>query len=183
MNAASGPPQVELERLCTPEEVEAAVDRMAGAIDAHLNGRDAVALCVLQGGIIPAGMLVPRVEAPLQLDSVHVTRYRNTTRGGEIDWCATPRTPLAGRRVLLIDDILDEGHSLAAIRDWCLEQGAAEVQIAVLVNKLHQRKAPHIHADYVGLELPDRYLVGYGMDFQGWFRNAAGILAVPDRHK
>lgn len=179
----SGPPIVELERLCTPEEVDAAVDRMAGEIDVHLNGRDAVALCVLQGGIIPAGMLVPRVDAPLQLDSVHITRYRNTTRGGEIEWCATPGTSLAGRRVLLIDDILDEGYSLVALRDWCLEQGADEVQIAVLVSKQHERKAPGVDADYVGLELPDRYLVGYGMDFQGWFRNAAGILAVPDSHK
>ncbi|MEX1080865.1 MAG: hypoxanthine-guanine phosphoribosyltransferase [Halofilum sp. (in: g-proteobacteria)] len=179
----NGPPDIELECLCTVEEVERAFDRMAGEIDAHLAGRDALALCVLQGGIIPAGILVPRVEAPLQLDSVHVTRYRNTTRGGDIDWCATPRTPVTGRRVLLVDDILDEGYSLAAIRDWCLAQGAEEVRVAVLVNKLHERKAPGIRADFVGLDLPDRYLVGYGMDFQGWFRNAAGILAVPDQHK
>lgn len=174
----SGPPDVELERICTPEEVHQALDNMARAIDSRLGGRDCLAICVLQGGLITAGMLMPRIDAPLQIDSVHITRYRNTTQGGEIDWRATPNTPLTGRRVLLVDDILDEGHSLAAIREWCLEQGAAEVRIAVLVNKLHERKAPAIHADFIGLDLPDRYLVGYGMDYQGWFRNAPGIFAI-----
>ncbi len=176
----TGPPDVRLERVCAPQEVDAAFDRMAEQIDAHLGGDHCVALCVLQGGIIAAGMLAPRIAAPLQLDSVHLTRYRKTTRGGEIEWFETPRTPLAGQRVLIVDDILDEGHSLVAIRDWCREQGAAEVSIAVLVNKRHERKAPGLEAGFVGLDLPDRYLVGYGMDYKGWYRNAPGIFAVED---
>lgn len=174
------PPVENSERLFAPAEVDAALDRMARAIDEHFGGADCVALCLLQGGIIPAGLLLPRLTTPLQLDSVHVSRYRNTTRGGEIEWLARPRTPLARQRVLLIDDILDEGHSLAAVQAWCLEAGARDVLTAVLVDKRHARKHPRARADIVGLEAPDRYLFGYGMDYRGFHRNAPGIFAIDD---
>jgi len=168
------------ERLFTPGEVDAAVQRMAAEIDGHFAGDECVALCLLQGGIVPAGLLLARMTTPLQLDSVHVSRYRNTTRGGEIEWLARPRTPIAGRRVLLIDDILDEGHSIAAVRDWCIDSGVAEVVCALLVNKAHRRKNPDARADFVGLEVPDRYVFGYGMDYRGYYRNAPGIFAISD---
>ncbi len=174
------PPIENSERLFAPEEVDAALDRMARTIDGHFAGTDCVALCLLQGGIVPAGLLLPRLVTPLQLDSIHVSRYRNTTRGGEIEWLATPRTPLARQRVLLIDDILDEGHSLAAVHAWCLDAGASEVLTAVLVDKRHERKHPRGRADVVGLEVPDRYVFGYGMDYGGFHRNAPGIFAIDD---
>lgn len=168
------------ERLFTQEEMGLAFDRMAVAIDAHYGDDSCVALCLLQGGIIPAGLLLSRLQMPLELDSIHLTRYRNTTRGGDIEWLATPRTPLAGRRVLLIDDILDEGHSIAAVRAWCFETGAHEVMTAVLVDKQHDRKHPEAHADFVGVNVPDRYVFGCGMDYRGYHRNAPGIFAIDD---
>jgi hypoxanthine phosphoribosyltransferase len=168
------------ERLYPPAEVEKAADRIADAIDAWLDGRDCVALCMLQGAIVTTGMLLSRLRAPLELDSIHVTRYRNTTRGHDLEWFARPRTPLKDRRVLIIDDILDEGHSLAAVEAWCKEQGATEIRAAVLVNKQHDRKTPEAHADFIGLEIPDRYAFGYGMDYHGWHRNAPGIYALPE---
>lgn len=160
--------------------VDAALDRMAAAIDARLGGQPCLALAVLQGGMVPAGQLLPRLRTPVELDSVHVTRYRNTTQGGELEWLARPRARLAGRRVLLIDDILDEGHSLAAVAAWCREQGAVDVTIAVLVDKRHARKHPGVRADVVGLEVDDRYVFGYGMDYRGWHRNAPGIFALEE---
>lgn len=176
----SAPPVDVAERLFTPEEVDAAVGRMARAIDARLDGGECLVLCLLQGGIVPAGMLLPRIAAPLELDSVHVTRYRNTTCGGDVEWRTLPRTPVAGRRVLLLDDILDEGHSLAAVHAWCRDQGARELLVAVLVDKRHDRKHPAARADFVGLEVPDRYVFGYGMDYRGWHRNAPGIFALAE---
>lgn len=168
------------ERLFTQQAVERAIDTLATAIDAHFADDECVALCMLQGGIVPAGLLLPRMHTPLQLDSVHVSRYRETTRGGRIEWLARPRTPLTGRRVLLIDDILDEGHSITTVRDWCIDAGAAEVAIAVLVDKHHDRKHPDARVDFVGLEVPDRYVFGYGMDYRGYHRNAPGIFAIDD---
>jgi len=176
----SAPEVVNAECLHSPGDVEAACDRMAGAIDTWLDGRDGLALCLLQGGIVPAGLLLPRIAAPLQLDSIHVTRYRNTTRGHELDWHALPKTQVRGRRILLIDDILDEGESLAGVRQWCEQHGAASVWTAVLVDKCHTRKNPRVRADCAGLQVPDRYVFGYGMDYRGWHRNAAGIFALGD---
>lgn len=160
--------------------VMAAFARMANRVDTLLDGTPAVALALLQGGIVPAGQLLPRLRTPVQLDTVHLTRYRNSTVGGTIDWLAWPVTPLRGRAVLLIDDILDEGHSLAAVAERCRHEGAAEVLTAVLVEKRHRRKHPHVQADVVGLEVDDRYVFGYGMDYLGWHRNAPGIFALAD---
>lgn len=180
MNRPAIAPTEGAELLYEPAAVDAALDGMAQAIDAWLVGRDCVVLCMLQGAIVPVGLLLPRLRSPLELDSIHVTRYRNTTRGHDLEWLALPRTPLGGRRVLLVDDILDEGHSLAAADAWCRQQQSAEVQSAVLVEKRHTRKSPDITADFVGLDVPDRYVFGYGMDYHGWHRNASGIFALPE---
>ena len=116
----------------------------------------------------------------LEFDYLHATRYRGATSGGELVWKHRPATPLQGRRVLLVDDILDEGHTLAAMRDWCLEQGAADVRIAALAVKMHDRCVPGLCADYVGVEVPDRYVFGYGMDYHEQGRNLPAIYALKD---
>jgi hypoxanthine phosphoribosyltransferase len=109
---------------------------------------------------------------------VHATRYRGGTRGEGIDWIARPRTSLDGRTVLIVDDILDEGHTLVAIIEDCRRRGAAEVRSAVLVEKLHQRRAPGLRADYVGLRVEDRYLFGCGMDYHERHRQHAAVYAL-----
>ncbi len=167
----------EAELLCPREEVEAALDRMAARIGADLGERDPLILCVMMGGLIPAARLLARFDFPLQLDYVHATRYRGDTRGGELHWKCRPETPLEGRVILVVDDILDEGWTLAAILEDCRRRGAQEVRSAVLVHKRHDRKAP-VSADYIGVEVEDRYVFGYGMDYRGYLRNAPGIYAV-----
>jgi hypoxanthine phosphoribosyltransferase len=157
-------------------QVEAALDNMANAINTALAETNPLLLCVLNGGIIASGKLTTRLTMPLTLDSINATRYQNQTSGGTIHWALKPTTPLLGRTVLIIDDVLDEGITLAAIKDYCLEQGAKEVYTAVLVDKLLDHDKP-IHADFVGLEVENRYLFGYGMDYKGYLRNAAGIYA------
>jgi hypoxanthine phosphoribosyltransferase len=133
-------------------------------------------LCVINGGIPVAGQLLMRLTMPLQLDSINASRYRNQTSGGEIQWLLKPSIPLKDRAVLIIDDVLDEGITLAAIHQFCLNEGADAVYSAVLVDKLLGREKP-IAADFVGLEVPDHYLFGYGLDYKGYLRNAPGIFA------
>lgn len=160
--------------------VNAALDAMAAAIDARYQGGDIVYLPVLQGGLIPAGMLATRLATPIELDYIHATRYRGETRGRDLVWRARPLAPLAGRDVLVVDDILDEGHTLAAILDWCRTQGASRVSSAVLVEKRHGRRVPGLEADFVGLQVPDRYVFGCGLDYRDRFRNLPGIHAVAE---
>ena len=156
----------------------AAIERVGREIDATLDGTPAVFLTVMQGALAFAGQLATAIRAPLAFDYVHATRYRGATQGGELAWIKRPSIAFAGATVLLVDDILDEGHTLKAIRDYCLEQGAARVLLAVLCEKRHGRTVEGLRADFVGLEVPDRYVFGYGMDYHEQGRNLPAIYAV-----
>ncbi len=167
------------ELIFSQAEIEQAMEHLADRITDALADRFPVALCVMGGAVVFAGQLLPRLGFPLHFDYLHATRYRNGTRGGEIAWEVLPRMDLTGRCVLLLDDILDEGNTLASAKAKLLELGAAEVHIAVLADKLIGRPKP-ISADYVGIELPDRYVFGMGMDAYGLWRNLPGIYALKE---
>ncbi|RRQ24729.1 hypoxanthine-guanine phosphoribosyltransferase [Guyparkeria sp. SCN-R1] len=168
------------ECLVSAEAMQSAYARLAGEVNQQLAGRVPVVLAVMNGGLISAGQLLPRLDFPLELSYLHATRYRGATTGGALKWLAQPDIELAGREVLLVDDILDEGHTLAAVREWCLDAGAARVWIAVATDKQHDRKVPGLAADFCGVPVPDRYIFGEGMDYHGYFRNLPGIHALPE---
>lgn len=166
------------ERLYSTAEVNAATDRMAAAIERRLADADPLVLGVMIGGIIPVGMLLSRLHFPLQVDYVHASRYRETTRGGELDWLRSPPPTVEGRSVLVVDDVLDHGITLAAIAEACRARGAARVLTAVLVEKRVSGRSGLPSADFCAIQTDDRYLFGFGMDYRGYLRNADGIFAV-----
>ncbi len=164
--------------LYTAAQLDATIERLAGEISRDLADSNPLVFCVMNGGLIFAGKLLPLLNFPLELSYLHATRYRGATSGGELFWKARPEVSLEGRTVLIIDDIFDEGHTLAAIVDYCHQAGSQSVKTAVLIDKEHDRKTPHTQADYIGLPCVDRYIFGYGMDYRGYWRNAPGIYAV-----
>lgn len=164
--------------LYSSDQVEQAFDRMARAIALTIEGKNPLVLAVMIGGLIPTGKLLPRLQFPLELDYIHVTRYRRSTAGGELHWRVRPWSSIRERVVLLVDDILDEGITLGAAVDVCKQEGAQAVYSAVLVEKQHHRRTALQHADFAGLTVEDRYVFGCGMDYKGYLRNAAGIYAV-----
>lgn len=166
------------ELLYDQAQIQLALDDMARRIARDLKGRNPIVLCVMNGGIVVTGHLLMRLDFPLQLDYVHATRYRGQTRGGELRWQKKSTLALEDRVVLIVDDILDEGYTLAGILDCCRAQGVQQVTTAVLVNKHHVRKQPGAHAEYVGLTVDDRYVFGFGMDYKGYLRNLPAIYAV-----
>ncbi|WP_101497767.1 hypoxanthine-guanine phosphoribosyltransferase [Thiopseudomonas denitrificans] len=169
----------EADCLHSQAEVDACIGRVAEEITAVLHDCNPVVFCVMNGGLIFAGQLLTRLNFPLEQSYLHATRYRNETRGGDLFWKAKPEVSFIDRDVLIVDDILDEGHTLMAIIDFCKHAGARNVHTAVLLDKQHERKAdPSFKADFVGIECEDRYVFGYGMDYKGYWRNAAGIYAV-----
>lgn len=168
----------EAELLCTPEQVQLALDRLAIAVTARLEHVNPLVLIVMNGAFIPGAQLLSRLQFPLQVGYLHATRYRSGTRGGEIDWIALPRPAVTDRVVLIIDDIFDEGNTLKAIIDEVRRQGATEVYSAVLVNKQHDRKAAGLTIDFIGLDVPDRYVFGCGMDFKEYWRQLPAIYAA-----
>ncbi|MGH8082078.1 MAG: hypoxanthine-guanine phosphoribosyltransferase [Lysobacter sp.] len=164
--------------------LESAIARMADAIRVdYADGERPVYLTIMHGGMPFAAQLAMELGergVDLEFDYLHATRYRGATTGADLVWKHRPATPLSGRRVLLADDILDEGHTLHGIREWCREQGATEVRIAALAVKAHDRCVDGLRADYVGVDVPDRYVFGYGMDFHEQGRNLPAIYALKD---
>lgn len=169
----------EADLLVSESDVEAAIKRMALEITCQLKETNPVLLCVMNGGLIFTGQILTKLHFPLEVDYVHATRYGHETNAATLQWTVRPQLDLKGRTVLLLDDILDEGVTLAAIADYCRQQGATGVFMAVLVEKLHLRKvSPDMRADFTGIEVGDRFLFGYGLDYKGYWRNAPGIYAV-----
>lgn len=167
----------ESEVIYSTEQVDEAIRELASTISQSLSDSLPLVMCVMGGAVVFSGQLLPKLNFPLEFDYVQASRYHNQTSGQQLVWKVEPTKNVFGRTVLLLDDILDEGHTLAAIKDKCLAQGAKEVIIAVLVEKDLNKTKP-ISADFVGLRVPDRYVFGYGMDFYGWWRNADAIYAL-----
>jgi hypoxanthine phosphoribosyltransferase len=165
-------------QLHGPGDIHAALDRMAAEITTALDESLPVVLCVLTGSIIPTGHLLTRLSFPLETDYLHATRYQGETGGPEVRWVSEPGISLKGRTVLVVDDILDEGHTLADVLEFCRAAGADRVYSAVLIVKRHERRADTVQADFVGLEVEDRYVFGFGMDYHGYLRNLNGIFAL-----
>lgn len=179
MTAEPSPRQLleQAEIVYTAAEVDAAVQRLAGEIASAVGDSAPLMLCVMSGAAVFAGQLLPQLGFPLEFDYVQATRYRNRTRGEDIEWLAEPKDNVRGRTVVVLDDILDEGHTLEAVRQKCLQAGAVRVLIAVLTEKDTGRPKP-VCADFVGLTVPDRYVFGCGMDVYGWWRNLGEIYAL-----
>ena len=168
------------EIIHTAIEVQAAVTRIAHEINIALADMHPVVLSVMGGAVVFTGQLLPLLNFPLDFDYVHVSRYGNDQQGGTLRWKVEPRENLAGRVVLVLDDILDEGETMAAIKLRVLELGASGFYSAVFADK-YKAKAKPIRPDFVGVEVPDRFVFGYGMDIQGAWRNLPAIYAVKGR--
>jgi hypoxanthine phosphoribosyltransferase len=159
-----------------------AQDISAAVADDIYKEQPVIVISIMNGGMILAGHLLPRLNFPLHVDFIHATRYRNQTSGGELEWKVAPHQDIKGRTVILVDDILDEGYTLDAIIQYCRQAGAAKVVSVVLVEKIHSRRKPGAHCDFIGLTVPDRYVFGFGMDYKGYHRNIHGIYAVAEHH-
>lgn len=167
------------EQICSAAAVSEAVQRLAREISARLQDCNPLVLSIMRGSVMFAGQLLPQLRFPLEFDYLDVTRYGDTTRGGTISWKVSPAAAVSGRTVLVLDDILDEGHTLVAIRDKLLAAGAQQVYSAIFAEKETGRDKP-IRADFVGVRLPNRYVFGFGMDVKGAWRNLPAIYALKE---
>lgn len=175
--AAANKVLAEADLLYNKKEIEQAYQHLASQINQQLATTNPIILIAMNGGLIPAGQLLPRLTFPFRLDYIHPTRYQENTRGGELIWHKRANQQIKGRTVLIIDDILDEGYSLSAMVDDCLKNKPKQIFTAVLTKKDHQR-GNHFQADFVGLSVQDRYVFGCGMDYKGYWRQLHEIYAL-----
>ncbi|HKU48165.1 MAG TPA: hypoxanthine-guanine phosphoribosyltransferase [Burkholderiales bacterium] len=169
----------ESDLIASAEEVQSAVRRLAAEIEREFAEKYPLVLAVMGGAVVFAGQILPLLRFPLDFDYVHASRYGAMTRGSKIEWRVKPPALVRGRAVLVLDDILDHGETMAAIRSGLLELGAVSVQCAVLVEKELDIKKP-MNADFVGLRIPDRFVFGCGMDAKGFWRNLPEIRAMKE---
>jgi hypoxanthine phosphoribosyltransferase len=165
--------------IASAAEVEAAVQRVAAEIEKALAPSYPLVLAVMGGAVVFAGQILPRLRFPLDFDYVHASRYGAATRGAGVEWRVRPPELVKGRSVLVLDDILDHGETMHAIRNGLLELGATSVHCAVLVEKMLSARKP-IKPDFVGLRIPDRFVFGCGMDAKGFWRNLPEIRAIKE---
>jgi hypoxanthine phosphoribosyltransferase len=167
------------EHLYNFTQISQALDQMAMQITKQLADKDPLILCVMTGALITTAYLVTRLDFPLEIDYIHVTRYRGTTRGGDLHWLVEPRQSLKDRTILIVDDIMDGGLTLAAIIDYCKQSHAKAIYSAVLVSKKRTRlPGVDFEPDFVGVTTEDKYLFGFGLDYEEHLRNIPGIYAV-----
>jgi hypoxanthine phosphoribosyltransferase len=171
---------MDAELIRTADEVQDAVRRVANSINATLADQHPLVLSVMGGAVVFTGQLLPMLDFPLDFDYLHVSRYGNETQGGELHWKVAPRENVRGKVVLVVDDILDEGETLHAIKQRVMELGAVRFYSAVFADKENGKEKP-IRADFVGMDLPNRFVFGYGMDIHGAWRNLPAIYALKEK--
>ena len=169
------------EEIVTPAEVQSAVRRVADTLNARFGNADDAAfplvLGVMGGAVVFTGTLLPQLRFPLEFDYIHVSRYGDDDQGGQGVWKVIPRPNVAGRTIIVVDDILDEDETLAQVKQRLLDMGAAEVLIVVFADKAIKRSKP-VKADIIGLSVPDKFVIGFGMDVYGYWRNLPGLWVV-----
>jgi hypoxanthine phosphoribosyltransferase len=174
------------EELVSADTVQDAVRNVAEILNARFDsdatGDFPLVLGVMGGAVVFTGHLLPQLNFPLEFDYIHVTRYGDQDRGGEVVWKVIPRQNVAGRTIIVVDDILDEGETLAHVKQRLLDMGAAEVILAVFADKDLGRQKP-VQADIVGLTIPNRFVVGFGMDAHGYWRNLPGLWVIKEEDK
>lgn len=172
-------PPVPGARLLVPAaRVARAWTRLAAGLQPLVDATGCVFIGVMVGGMVPLVEIARRLSGDFVLDYCQLSRYRDARTGGELRWISRPQQPLQGRLVVLVDDIFDEGHTLAELRRHCLEAGATRVVAAVLVRKRHDRPVAGPLPEFVGLEVGDEFVFGCGMDHQGRWRHLPGIYAL-----
>ena len=168
------------EEIILASEIQDAYDAMGRAITYDLELSDPLVLVVLNGALIPAGQLLTRLNFPFQIGYLHATRYNGDTEGAGLEWKVKPSVDVKDRVVLLIEDIFDEGTTLKEIVSVIENMGAQVVYTAALVNKVHERKPKDFRVNYIGVDVPDRYIFGCGMDYHEYWRNLPGIWALKE---
>lgn len=169
------------ECLITTGQVNAAYDRLVAQLNLHYHGLNPLVVIVMNGGLIPAGQLLTKLNFFHRMEYIHATRYRQNTGTNQLEWRMRPQSDIKDQHVLLIDDIFDEGVTLKTIVDELSANTPKSLKTCVLLNKVHNRKVPDFEVDFIGTNVVDRYIYGCGMDYHGYLRHLPGIYALKER--
>lgn len=179
MNASALPPRAI--ELISPEAVNRGLDRLAAAVQSRVVLDNCLLLGILNGGLFPLVHLAERLSGDFLIDCCRASRYGDAVTGGRFCMQQPPLHDLNGMTVIIVDDILDQGLTLAGVRDFCLKQGAKEALSAVLIVKQTATRSPELVPDFTaGLTVPDVFVFGCGMDLAGHWRHLPAVFTLPE---
>ncbi|MEY3810833.1 MAG: hypothetical protein RL221_1216 [Pseudomonadota bacterium] len=158
-------------------EIKTVIKNIADQVNQTIKTDDLYVLCVMNGALIFAGQLLPRLEKNIQYSYIHATRYAASLTGGPIHWLVKPPIDIEGKTVLILDDILDEGITLREIATTCLAMKAKAIYTAVLFDKEITKEKSYF-PNFIGLKVPNRFVFGYGLDCKGLGRNLPHLYAL-----
>ncbi|MCX7123535.1 MAG: hypoxanthine-guanine phosphoribosyltransferase [Gammaproteobacteria bacterium] len=170
--------------LFSKAQIDAGLDKMTQKMREVLEKSNPILLTVMNGGLFVASEIGLRLNFPLQMDYIHATRYHGEVTGSSIHWKREPSLDLNGRVVVIVDDILDGGITLQAVKDYCHGHGASKTYTAVLMDKVNARLPEGLaHPDFVAIEEPENhYVYGFGLDYHDYLRNIPAIYCVAPQH-
>ena len=168
--------------LIPRHEIEAAVDRLAAELNRDYYGKPAVLIGILKGAFIFMADLVRRLDFPLEVDFIRLSSYGGGTEtSGEIKVVQPIKLPIRGRDVLVVEDIVDTGLTTRFLLDYLSRKKPASLRLCALLDKPSRRRVP-VTIDYPGLTVPDKFLVGYGLDCNERFRNLPDVCILEDEN-
>ena len=166
--------------IFSASQIKAAVEAMGLELESKIKDKNAIIVCVMNGGITLTADLSRSMDCDVRFDYIQVARYRDKTVGGSLHWLKEPQLPLEDQTVVIVDDIYDEGYTMEELVSYCEKHGAKEVISAVLLVKKKSTPQAGSKPDVHGLEVTDRYVYGYGMDYKGYLRNVPAIYAISE---
>ncbi len=168
-------PRAELRVLFNRQEIEAAVRRLASEISKDYRNKNPVLLGILRGSFVFLADLIRHLDFPLEVDFIGLSSYGSSTQtSGKIKVVKKLETPVQDRNVLIVEDIVDTGLTTAFLIDYLKKRKAASVRLCALTDKPSRREVP-VKIDYIGFTVPNKFLVGYGLDANQKFRNLPDI--------
>lgn len=165
--------------LLTSEQIADLVDRLAQAINAQFAAQELLILVVLKGALHFASDLIRRLDVALEIDFIRVKSYVGSESQGNVEVLLWPTTPLTGKRVLIVEDLIDTGYTTSFILDRVRQGNPESVSIAVLLDKA-SRRIENVTLDHCGLEIEDHFVVGYGMDYNEKYRELPDVYILED---
>ena len=161
--------------LFSEEQIKNRVKELGEAIKRDYEGQPLAVIGVLRGGAVFCADLIRHIDLPLELSFIEASSYKDsTTPQGEVKISISRGFSAKGRHILIAEDIIDTGHTLKAVKERLLADGALSVKTCCILNKPSRRQA-EIDADYVGFDIPDEFVVGYGLDYANMYRNLSYI--------
>jgi hypoxanthine phosphoribosyltransferase len=172
--------QPQLKILISRDEIAKAVDRLASEIKRDYQGKQPLLIGVLKGSFVFMADLIRQLDLPLELDFIGLSSYGAARESsGKVRVVQAVKTPIKGRDVLVVEDIVDTGITTSFLFDYLRKRKPASLKLCALTDKPSRRRV-QVSIDYLGLSLPDKFVVGYGLDFDQRFRNLPDIYAMED---